>query len=65
MGGGLIEFVKKGIISKRLKGLGINISDTFYTDIVDYRLFCVGAYIKHWYILWPVSNFFLSKAVKN
>ena len=47
MGGGLIEFVKKKITSKRLKGLGMNISDTFYTDIVDYRLFCVSAYIKH------------------
>ena len=32
-GGGLIEFVKKGIITKRLKDLETNLSETICTEI--------------------------------
>ena len=32
-GGGLIEFVKKGKITKRLKDLETNLSETIYTEI--------------------------------
>ena len=45
-GGGLIEFVKKGIITKRLKGLETNLSETICTEITisKKRWFCMSVY---------------------
>ena len=36
-GGGLIEFVKKGIITKKLKDLETNLSETICTEITMYK----------------------------
>ena len=45
-GGGLIEFVKKGIITKRLKDLETNLSETICTEITisKKRWFCMSVY---------------------
>ena len=45
-GGGLIEFVKKGIITKRLKDLETNLSATICTEITTSkkRWFCMSMY---------------------
>ena len=45
-GGGLIEFVKKGIITKRLKDLETNLSETICTEIniSKKRWFCMSVY---------------------
>ena len=45
-GGGLTEFVKKGIIIKRLKDLETNLSDTICTEITisKKRWFCMNVY---------------------
>ena len=45
-GGGLTEFVKKGIITKRLKDLETNLSETICTEITisKKRLFCMNVY---------------------
>ena len=45
-GGGLIEFVKKGIITKRLKDLETNLRETICTEITisKKRWFCMGVY---------------------
>ena len=44
--GGLIEFVKKGIITKRLKDLETNLSETICTEITisKKRWFCMSVY---------------------
>ena len=44
--GGLIEFVKKGIISKILKSLEANLSETICTEIIKFkkRWFCMSVY---------------------
>ena len=45
-GGGLIEFFKKGIITKRLKNLETNLSETICTEITisKKRWFCMSVY---------------------
>ena len=45
-GGGLIEFVKKGIITERLKDLETNLSETICTEITisEKRWFCMSVY---------------------
>ena len=45
-GGGLIEFVKKGTITKRLKDLETNLSETICTEITisKKRWFCMSVY---------------------
>ena len=45
-GGGLIEFVKKGIITKRLKDLETNLSETICTEITisQKSWFCMSEY---------------------
>ena len=45
-GGGLIEFVKKGIITKRHKDLETNLSETICSEITipKKRWFCMSAY---------------------
>ena len=45
-GDGLIKFVKKGIIGKRLKDLEINLSETICTEIFisKKRWFCMSVY---------------------
>ena len=45
-GGGLIEFVKKEKITKRLKDLGTNLSETICTEIIisKKRWFCMSVY---------------------
>ena len=46
MGGGLIEFFKKGIITKRFNDLETNLSETICTEITisKKRWFCVSVY---------------------
>ena len=45
-GGGLTEFVEKGIITKRLKDIETNLSETICTEITisKKRWFCMGVY---------------------
>ena len=45
-GGGLIEFVKKEIITKRLNDLEINLNETICTEITisQKRWFCISVY---------------------
>ena len=48
-GGGLIEFVKKGIITKRLKNLETNLSETICTEITisKKKWFCMSVVHTH------------------
>ena len=61
-GGGLTEFVKKGIITKRLKDLKTNLSKTICTEriISEKRWFCMSKYKPP-----SSSNISLSKAVNK